>query len=392
MRLLFVVQRYGPEVFGGSEAFARMFATKLADRGHDVHVLTSTARDHVTWAPAYPAGEERIAGVRVHRLQVGRQRDIEKFSHLQARLLGNRKWPRRHLQAEWIRLQGPWLPELPVWLRDNSADFDLTIFITYLYYTAWAGMPAARSPTLLHPTAHDEPPIYLPIFDSMFRRAHALGFLTPEEQQFVERRFRISRPSIVSGIGIDLEPSGEAEEFRSMHGLDDAPYIACVGRIEWGKGSKELFDFFATYKRRRPGRLQLVYIGQEVFPLPRHPDVSVTGFVPDAVRNAAIKGAVALVQPSYFESFSLVLMEAWAARVPALVQGHSEVLRGQAIRAGGGLPYTGYAEFEAALDLLLQDAELRRRMGDAGRAYVERNFDWHVVIGHYESFLAEAAS
>ena len=392
MRLLFVVQRYGPEVFGGAEAFARMFATKLADRGHDVHVLTSTAQDHVTWASAYPAGDEVIAGVRVHRLKVGRERDIQKFSELHARVLGTRKWARRHLQAEWIRLQGPWLPELPGWLGDNSADFDLTIFITYLYYTAWAGLPAARSPALLHPTAHDEPPIYLPIFDSMFRRAQALGFLTPEEQQFVERRFRISRPAIVSGIGIDLDLSSDAEEFRSMHGLDDTPYITCVGRIEWGKGSMELFKFFEAYKQRRRGRLKLVYIGQEVFPLPKHPDVIVTGFVPDTVRNAGIKGAVALVQPSYFESFSLVLMEAWAARLPALVQGHSEVLSGQAIRAGGGLPYTGYADFEAALDVLQQDVELRHQMGEAGRAYVQRNFDWQTVIARYEGFLAEVAS
>ena len=392
MRLLFVVQRYGPEVFGGAEAFARMFATKLADRGHDVHVLTSTAQDHVTWASAYPAGDEVIAGVRVHRLEVGCERDIEKFSELQARVFGSRKWPRRHLQAEWLRLQGPWLPELPRWLGDNSADFDVTIFITYLYYTAWAGLPAARSPALLHPTAHDEPPIYLPIFDSVFRRAQALGFLTPEEQQFVERRFRIARPTIVSGIGIDLKTSGENEDFRSSYDLEDTPYIACVGRIEWGKGSMELFKYFEAYKRRRPGRLKLVYIGQEVFPLAKHPDVVVTGFVPDAVRNAGIKGATTLVQPSYFESFSLVLMEAWAARVPALVQGHSEVLRGQAIRAGGGLPYTGYADFEASLDILLQDVELRSKMGDAGRAYVERNFEWQTVIARYESFLGQVAS
>lgn len=391
MRLLFVVQRYGVEVFGGAEAFARMFATQLAERGHDVHVLTSTARDHVSWAPSYPAGEETLAGVRVHRLDVGRERDIQKFSELQARVLGSRYWARRHLQEEWIRLQGPWLPELPGWLRENSGEFDVTVFITYLYYTSWAGLPAARSPAILHPTAHDEPPIYLPLFEPMFRQATALGYLTPEEQEFVGRRFNVSRPSIVSGIGIDMDPAGDPSVFRQAHNLGDLPYIACVGRIEAGKGSMELLRYFEAYKKRRPGPLKLVYIGQEVFPLATHPDVVVTGFVSDDERNAGVKGAAVLMQPSYFESFSLVLMEAWAAAIPVIVQGHSDVLRGQTLRAGGGLPYNGYAEFEAALDMLLTDPELRQAMGTAGRAYVEQNFRWPTVMSSYEQFLGEVA-
>jgi hypothetical protein len=41
VRLLFVVQRYGPEVFGGAEVFSREFATRMAGRGHDVDVVTS---------------------------------------------------------------------------------------------------------------------------------------------------------------------------------------------------------------------------------------------------------------------------------------------------------------------------------------------------------------
>ena len=67
MNLLFVVQRYGANVAGGAEAHCRMFAERLAARGHDVTVLTSCARDYDTWADAYPPGVERIDGVDVHR-------------------------------------------------------------------------------------------------------------------------------------------------------------------------------------------------------------------------------------------------------------------------------------------------------------------------------------
>jgi glycosyltransferase involved in cell wall biosynthesis len=96
---------------------------------------------------------------------------------------------------------------------------------------------------------------------------------------------------------------------------------------------------------------------------------------------------VAFVQPSYFESFSIVLMEAWVAGRPALVQGHSAVLHGHARRSGGALPYFDFAGFEAALDLLLGDDSLRRALGEAGRTYVEAHADWHAVLNRYERLL-----
>ncbi len=88
----------------------------------------------------------------------------------------------------------------------------------------------------------------------------------------------------------------------------------------------------------------------------------------------------------------MVLTEAWAQRRPALVQGHCAVLEGQVRRSGGGIPYRGYAEFEAALDGLLADPDLRRALGDAGRRYTEANYRWDTVLDRYERFLAGLVS
>jgi len=96
---------------------------------------------------------------------------------------------------------------------------------------------------------------------------------------------------------------------------------------------------------------------------------------------------MALVQPSFFESFSMVLTEAWAAGVPALVQGRCAVLVGQALRSGGGLPYIGYAQFEAMLDRLLGEQSLRSAIGDRGRQYVHERYSWDRVLTRYELFL-----
>jgi hypothetical protein len=56
VRLAFVVQRYGSDIAGGSEAHCRAIAHRLSPR-HEITVLTTCAADYVTWANVYPAGE-----------------------------------------------------------------------------------------------------------------------------------------------------------------------------------------------------------------------------------------------------------------------------------------------------------------------------------------------
>ena len=58
MKLAVVVQRYGAEINGGAELHARYIAEHLA-RHHDVEVLTTCARDYVTWANELPSGAAR---------------------------------------------------------------------------------------------------------------------------------------------------------------------------------------------------------------------------------------------------------------------------------------------------------------------------------------------
>jgi glycosyltransferase involved in cell wall biosynthesis len=395
MRILMVVQRYGREVAGGAEQLCRMYGPRLAARGHDVHVLTTCARSYVDWANFYPPGTEVMDGVTVTRLPVRRARDHDVFGVLQHRVMAGRKPVPWFLQQEWMRQQGPEVDGLAPWLEENVSSYDLAEFFTYLYYTTWAGLPVAarRVPTILHPNAHDEPPILLPLFDPVFRHARALGLLTVEELDLIRHRFRIRRPCSVLGVGVDLEPPGDEAAFRaSLPGLGERPYLLYVGRVDPHKGSDELFDQFSAYQQRRRSPLALVFLGEPVKPVPAHPDVFVTGFVTDEVRWSALRGCLALAVPSYFESFSMVLTEAWSVSKPALVQGHCAVLDGQARRSGGAIPYRGYAELEAALDRLLADDAVAGELGQAGRRYVEGTYRWEDVLDRYERLLERTAA
>jgi glycosyltransferase involved in cell wall biosynthesis len=389
-RLLFVVQRYGREVAGGAEFLCRQFASRLAARGHRVEVVTTCALSYVDWADQYRPGTEDLDGVTVHRLRVRRPREDRFFTPLNTRATWADGRVPLHLEHQWMQAQGPDVPELVPWLSRRAPDFDVVAFFTSLYYTTWAGLPvaAALAPTVLHPTVHDEPSLHLNIFRILFRHPAAFACSTEEERDLIGGRFRVGQPSAVIGVGVDLQPPDDGgRAFRAAYGLGDRPYLVFLGRVDPAKGSVELLEFFAAYKERTPGPLALVVIGDPVRPLEDHPDVIRTGFVPEALKESALSGSLALVQPSYFESFSMVLTETWAHAKPALVQGHCDVLAGQCRRSGGGIPYRGYAEFGAALDLLLEDPALRQRLGRAGRRHVEEHYAWDAVLDRYEELL-----
>jgi len=390
MRLLFVVQRYGVEVAGGAERAARDLASGLVRRGHEVEVVTSCAVSYVDWANHYEPGSSELDGVVVHRLPVHAPREDRMFGPLNARVVNADPPLPLFLQETWMQRQGPYVPELPQWLDERAESFDAVVFCTYLYWPIWAGLPvvAGRVPTVLLPFAHDEPYIELSLFEQVFRVPDALGFLTVEEQAVVQRRFGATRPTGVIGLGIEQSPAAlPVDEVRARFGLGDRPYVLALGRVDPAKGLDELFDYFTVYKERNPGPLALMVMGEPVRPLPSHPDVVPTGFVDEEVKHGALAGAVALVHPSYFESFSIVLCESWVQGRPALVQGHCAVLAGQARRSRGAIPYYDYAGFEASLDLLLSDPALADAMGQAGREYVARKYQEDAVLARFERLL-----
>ena len=57
MRLAVIVQRYGADLNGGAELHARYIAERLS-RHAEVEVLTTCARDYVSWRNEFPPGSD----------------------------------------------------------------------------------------------------------------------------------------------------------------------------------------------------------------------------------------------------------------------------------------------------------------------------------------------
>ncbi|MBM3311839.1 MAG: glycosyltransferase family 4 protein, partial [Candidatus Aminicenantes bacterium] len=133
----------------------------------------------------------------------------------------------------------------------------------------------------------------------------------------------------------------------------------------------------------------LVLIGNSVLPVPSHPDIIPLGFRPEEDKFDGLAGAELLVMPSFYESLSMVTLEAWALGRPVLANARCEVLQGQCRRSNGGLYYDDYPQFREALRLLLGSADLRARLGENGRKYFLDNYTWDIIERKYLAIVGQ---
>lgn len=382
MRLAFVVQRYGTDVHGGTELEYRLWAERLVKQ-HEVHIFTTCARDYLTWTDYYAPGVETINGVQVHRFRVDAPRDIDAFNAFSHVVFG-----RAHTDEQeraWMRQQGPYSSALFAAIQEQQAQFDLFIFMTYLYATTAFGLPLVAHKAVLTPTAHDEFTIYLRIFRRVFGQARYILYNTATEERFLRRLYPdLSLQGTEIGLGVDLPPVVPNTPSA------EPPTLLYVGRVHTSKNCEQLYDYVLRYKGERGSPVRLVFAGRADIDLPPHPDVLHLGFVSDADKQRWLQQSTLLVQPSVVESLSIVCLEAWAAGTPTLVNAQSEVLREQSVRSGGGLFYRDYDEFAACLDVLLVDHPLGCQLGQQGRRFVKQQYSWPVVEQRLEASLQQA--
>jgi glycosyltransferase involved in cell wall biosynthesis len=386
MRLAVVVQRYGADINGGAELHARYIAERLA-RHADVEVVTTCAKDYVSWRNDLPAGTESINGVTVRRFPVTRERtpiDFGRHSH--------RVFDRRHSvrdEIAWLDSEGPASPGMIDYLTRASSGFDYVVLFSYRYYHAWHTARRLNQKAILVPTAERDAAIGLSIFGPVFRGVRAIMYNSHEERAMIHAAAgNADVPGVVVGVGSEVPERTDAARFRRKFNLH-RPFALYVGRIDENKGCRELFEFFQRYTATFPRGLDLVLIGSAIMPVPRHHRIHHLGFLSDADKFDGLAASDLLIMPSYFESLSMVALEAWAMGRPVLANGRCDVLKGQCIRSGAGLYYETYEEFAETLYALESNGPLHGRLGRNGREYFTRHYAWPVIERKYVQMLEE---
>jgi glycosyltransferase involved in cell wall biosynthesis len=384
VKVAVVVQRDGADINGGAELHARYVAEHLA-RHVEVEVITTCATDYITWRNERPEGVETVHGVPVRRFPVVRERIPNEFASWSARVFTAVHSFREELS--WLDAEGPTSPTLVDYIRQHAASYDFFIFFSYRYYHSFHGVRAAAEKAILVPTAERDGALGLAMFQPVFRGVRALMYNSYEERALIHAvSGNQDVPGVVVGIGSDIPDQPNAARFRQKFDFRER-FAIYVGRIDENKGCKELFEFFELYSSALVDGAHLVLIGTPVIPVPKHPRIHHLGFVTDTDKFDAIAASQLLIMPSYFESLSMVALEAWALGKPVLANAACDVLHGQCVRSNAGLFYQGFNEFFETLRTLDGTPGLAAALGQNGRQYFQRHYSWPVIERKYTDML-----
>lgn len=389
LRFTFVIARYGAEILGGAERHARAIAIRLAARGHDVRVLTTCATSYRTWKNEYPPGVTSEGGVDIERFAVEGGRRVtesvlKQLSHLLPSSMA--------LSRAWVSAQGPEVPGLLQRLEQEHAHRDLFVFQQLLSCTTMFGLPSVADRSVLVPLVHRERGVTGQFARQTLTRPTALFANTEEEAQTIrELAGAAAAPLRVVALGLDTPlPAGSSP-------LPAQPYLLFMGRT--GKMKPLLRTWKALTTNRalsslsvngRPvpwSDVRLVITGEQSAAAADLPNVVQLGFVDEQTRWDVLRGAEALVNPSLYESLSLILLEAWTVERPVIVNTRCDVTTGLTARAGAGVAVDFASPAAAARAIAdgLASEERRAAFGRSGQRFATANFVWDRVLDMYES-------
>jgi len=381
----FVIPRSG-DFAGGAEGLVRQIATKLVQRGEDITILATCAKDNRTWENSYKEGATVESGIKVERYLVD-QRDTDTWVPLQIKLTSGQELTIDE-QLEWIRTS---VNSQNLYNRINELkdEMDLFFFAPYLFGTTFFGSQIVKEKAVLIPCLHDESYAYLDIMSYMFSNARACMFNAKEEKDLASKLYGSSVSEVV-GLGFDnIENNISGKYFK-----EDFRYFLYLGRKETGKNLDYLVDCFDFYLQENPKTdVKLVIVGGgDISDIHRdsvikHPNIIDLSYVTEEEKQQLINNSSGLIQASVNESFSIVLMESWLNKKPVIINYQSKVTKGHVEKANAGLYFKDPKEFCAVLDYLLNNKEKAQILGINGYNYVKEEYNWDAVLKRFDSLI-----
>lgn len=379
MKVAFVVQRCGEEVLGGAEALTLQVGKKLSEK-IDIEILTTRAKDASTWKNYYPEGIKKIDNLKIRRFSVDSNRDPNFVPLSQYLELHNEDISKGE---EFLNASGPVCTKLLDFIKENKNNYDLFVFVGYLYWQTYYIIQEVAEKSLLLPTAHDEPWIYFKIYEKVFQSPLGYLFLTNAEKEFVHEKLKYnSKPYQIVDHGIDIISPKQSVKIKNL----PQDYILYIGRISNGKGCQLLVDYFNEYSKQYPSKLKLVLLGTLEHKL-LNCDAIVLENLSDDEKLVVLENCKFFIMPSQNESLNMACLEAWSLQKSVLVNVKSEVLKEHCIRGNCGLYFNDFAEFSKCVDLLLNDNSIAMTLGKNGKNYVLNYYNWGKTTKKYISFF-----
>nr|WP_239135098.1 glycosyltransferase family 4 protein [Streptomyces sp. SID12488] len=273
----------------------------------------------------------------------------------------------------------------------RKAGAERLVATTHGHEAGWAQLPAARQ--LLRRIGESTDTItYL----GEYTRSRIASALTP----------RAARRMVQLPPGVDektFHPESGGAAVRARLGLTDRPVVVCVSRLVPRKGQDTLILAMPRILAVEPETVLLIVgggpYGRELRKLAHETGVAdsvrFTGPVPWAELPAHYGAGDVFAMPCRtrrggldVEGLGIVYLEASATGLP-VVAGDSGGAPDAVLDGETGWVVRGTSVEEAAdrITVLLGDAELRARMGERGRAWVEEKWRWDLLAEELKALL-----
>jgi glycosyltransferase involved in cell wall biosynthesis len=377
MNVLHTAQSYPPEVSGVSHLVSQL-SRRLVARGHSVTVFTERSSN--------ASRDETLDGVRIRR--------FENSGSLVAGIRGDR---RLYLEAV------------------TSGNWDLIVMHCFQTWTTdilLGHLASLSGPCIVvgHGAAYGNPS-FASYYDWVARQVPKLSATVSmssilEDAAFV-RDYSLPPPRIIRN-GVDMEEwSAPAANVRSRWGLDSRPWVVNVSNHNPNKGHADLWHVAGKIQRQHPETRFNIVGG--TYPAARYRlgMVGVTGGcwyeclaksvcrggvrlarnVPRRDVVSAMKEADVFLLTSRWEADPLSILESMAAGTPWVSFDVGCVRENK-----GGIVVRDADEMVTVTRELLQRAEVRTSLAEAGIAQIKAGHDWDDIAGQYERLYLESIS
>lgn len=376
LRILVGAETFPPDV-NGAARFAGRLAEGLAGRGHEVHVVAPS--------PDGPARTEIVGGVTVHRVA-----------------------SRRYPSLDALRVCLPWVAARTVATVIADIQPDVVHTNGHLVLGRAVVNGARRSRLPLIATNHLMPENivgYLPLprmmhdsvgrrlwrdVGAVYRQADVVTAPTPRAVELLTTRAGLVGAHAVSN-GIDIE-----HHQPRVHRHTDRPTMLFVGRLDAEKRVEELIRGLAGLPVGLNARLEVIGDGPQRAALTQLAErlevtdhVVFRGRVSDEQLLRAYSRADVFCMPSIAELQSLATLEAMASGLPVVAADAMALPHLVDPGVTGFLYEPGRIDdLVTPLALLLGDADLRARLGVAGRRSAGRHA-FSATLDTFEDFYLE---
>jgi glycosyltransferase involved in cell wall biosynthesis len=277
-------------------------------------------------------------------------------------------------------IRGPHSPSLESFIEKSVANYDIVVTHNNVFRPAIAAINAAKAagvPTILLPHAHLDDDFYH--FPDVHQAALDADMVLacPKAACAFYEKIGVKNVKYHSP-GIDVQEEFTDEDvaaFVEVHS-SKKPFFLVLGRKAGAKGYATVISEIEKISAK--ANVQLVMIGPDDDGAPINAkSVSYLGQQPRNVVRGALRSCIALVNMSSSESFGMVLLEAWLAGRPVIVNAGCPTFLDLAIHENNAL-IVSKESLGKALMQLATDRTLGNRLGSAGKNTAKK-YEWKNV-------------